>query len=388
MRDNKILSLCIAAMMLSACSSASANTNEISNTNTETTYDTTTVLYITEEYQNNKTEENRDSGNSTVVSGEIGEKSIVKIIETDDISFYISELYSDGAEANIENNTNMTVHWGSEYSIEKKENGEWYTIEPILDSIAWTMEQRGIAVGESVQKEKYCWDWLYGNLPVGDYRIIKAFSLYDDDKLKKHMNLAAEFSIEPTDEIKEIQQEVITDENTLQQETDIQDQENEIDSKTSSELVITNNSYEISEIEDVSFYVTKHYTNAAEICIENHSDEILYYGEPFFIEKKIDGEWYSIKPIEQIMWFMILKNIEVGSTLTYEIVWDDYYGILPNGEYRIIKEFSLGDYDSPNEEIYLAAEFTIDPTDETKEFQHIVISGDEFAETTLSEATD
>ena len=136
------------------------------------------------------------NNDGTVVPAEIGEKSIVKIAETDDISFYIAELYSDGAEAHIENNSDMTIHWGSEYNIEKKENDEWYTLEPVTDSYAWTMEQRGIADGESIQKEKYHWDWLYGDLPAGDYRIIKTFSLYNNDKLEKYINLAAEFSID------------------------------------------------------------------------------------------------------------------------------------------------------------------------------------------------
>lgn len=196
---NKILPLCIAALMVSGCSASAPaqDVNEISGTDTEIVSDTETTSDTS--VAPNTDEESQDSDDEAVVMAETGEKSEVKISETEDFSFYVTKHYTNGAEICIENNSDMTLHWGSEYSVEKLSEGEWHTLAPILDSYGWTMEQRGMGDGESVREETYCWDWLYGVLPEGDYRIIKSFSFSGDDGVPKRLNLAAEFSIEPTD---------------------------------------------------------------------------------------------------------------------------------------------------------------------------------------------
>lgn len=96
---------------------------------------------------------------------------------------------------------------------------------------------------------------------------------------------------------------------------------------------------------------------SATLILTNNSDKNFQYGNPYEIEIKKDGEWHKI-------------NVELNFTLPtfhllpkeskeIELNWENEYGKLSKGTYRIIKginyEYEEGKYKSFN----VAVEFTI-----------------------------
>jgi len=58
------------------------------------------------------------------------------------------------------------------YKIEKQVNNKWVEVETIIEDYAFT------SIGYSLDKNNEVkfvmdWDWLYGELPLGSYRILK-----------------------------------------------------------------------------------------------------------------------------------------------------------------------------------------------------------------------
>lgn len=66
------------------------------------------------------------------------------------------------------------LHTGSYYSLERRSEEEWIPVEMLPHdlNIAWTAEAWIIPTEDSVEWQVK-WDWLYGELPSGTYRIGK-----------------------------------------------------------------------------------------------------------------------------------------------------------------------------------------------------------------------
>jgi len=97
------------------------------------------------------------------------------------------------------------------------------------------------------------------------------------------------------------------------------------------------------------------------LLFTNETDKEGIYGDPFTLEKKIDGSWFEIPVIlEEYGFNDIGYNLPPNGESEWEVDWEWLYGPLDSGEYRIMKEISdfrePGDYD----EHYFAAPFTID----------------------------
>lgn len=89
--------------------------------------------------------------------------------------------------------------------------------------------------------------------------------------------------------------------------------------------------------------------------ISNQSETDLSYGRDYSLQQEKDGKWYQIEPKGEVAVTLELLWIPAGNTDTEEIGWEDAYGKLPAGNYRILKSFS------DNEKgYYLAGEFHIE----------------------------
>lgn len=78
--------------------------------------------------------------------------------------------------------------YGQEYRIDKKEYGYWNALEPITENYAWDL------IGYKVDKNNILelnqnWEWLYGELEDGEYRIVKSVTI-------PGMNENYDFSVE------------------------------------------------------------------------------------------------------------------------------------------------------------------------------------------------
>ena len=91
------------------------------------------------------------------------------------------------------------------------------------------------------------------------------------------------------------------------------------------------------------------------IIISDISEQENTYGEWFRIDKKTNGFWEELKPIDDNYVFTdIAYKIGENHQLEMNTDWSKLYGELEPGEYRLVKEI----YD--NGHTYLAVEFTIE----------------------------
>ena len=71
------------------------------------------------------------------------------------------------------------LQFGSHYTLQRQENGQWVDVEmlPQEHDIGWTMEAY-IIKRDDTTRQHIDWEWLYGALPTGHYRIGKTVSLF------------------------------------------------------------------------------------------------------------------------------------------------------------------------------------------------------------------
>lgn len=95
----------------------------------------------------------------------------------------------------------------------------------------------------------------------------------------------------------------------------------------------------------------------ATLVLKNDSDVDVIYGNPYEIEIKKDGKWHKI----QVMIDFTLPAYYLKSKETKEIElnWENGYGKLPKGDYRIIKSIDIEKEEEIFETFYISAEFTI-----------------------------
>ncbi len=96
---------------------------------------------------------------------------------------------------------------------------------------------------------------------------------------------------------------------------------------------------------------------SATLVLTNNSDKNFQYGNPYEIEIKKDGEWHKINV--ELNFTMPAFQLSARENKEIEINWENGYGKLSKGTYRIIKgidyEYEEGKYKSFN----IAVEFTI-----------------------------
>ena len=96
---------------------------------------------------------------------------------------------------------------------------------------------------------------------------------------------------------------------------------------------------------------------SATLILTNNSDKNFQYGTPYEIEIKKDGEWHKINV--ELSFTMPAFQLSARENNEIEINWENGYGKLAKGTYRIIKgidyEYEEGKYKSFN----IAVEFTI-----------------------------
>lgn len=90
------------------------------------------------------------------------------------------------------------------------------------------------------------------------------------------------------------------------------------------------------------------------LLIKNDSSLEIYFGSDFIIEKNEDNKWYSLDvctdfTAEEIV---LIPN----SSVEINILWENIYGVLEEGNYRILKEFTIGDITS-----FYSCEFSVLP---------------------------
>ena len=96
-------------------------------------------------------------------------------------------------------------------------------------------------------------------------------------------------------------------------------------------------------------------TNTGTTVIITDTNELPYsYGEAYKIQKLENNEWKDIKTKDGYVFNDLAYNTDKNGKLEMQINWNDLYGSLKSGEYKLSKE--IGDYDNPE---IISVEFEI-----------------------------
>ena len=96
---------------------------------------------------------------------------------------------------------------------------------------------------------------------------------------------------------------------------------------------------------------------SATLILTNNSDKNFQYGTPYEIEIKKDGEWHKINV--ELNFTMPAFQLSARENKEIEINWENGYGKLEKGTYRIIKEIDYEYEEEKYKSFNIAVEFTI-----------------------------
>ena len=105
-----------------------------------------------------------------------------------------SSVSSTGLTIVMSNRTDRSFSYGEFFSLDKKVNDNWVEV-PVIGS---GFDDPALHLNAKHTKEwDINWEWLYGELTKGDYRIIKeVFDSYEATGIYEVYPLAAEFVVE------------------------------------------------------------------------------------------------------------------------------------------------------------------------------------------------
>ena len=66
---------------------------------------------------------------------------------------------------------------GSDYKLIVLKDGTWEDVPTVIEDYGWDMIAYGVSK-KDVTEFEYDWEWLYGKLPAGTYRMVKGFIEY------------------------------------------------------------------------------------------------------------------------------------------------------------------------------------------------------------------
>ena len=92
--------------------------------------------------------------------------------EVENVSVSISNISLTGATITIKDTSITKYTYGEWYKLEKEIDGKWYEVNTKIENYGFN------SIGYNVDENNEVkfimdWEWLYGELPLGSYRIIK-----------------------------------------------------------------------------------------------------------------------------------------------------------------------------------------------------------------------
>ncbi|MCX4365665.1 MAG: hypothetical protein OSJ70_07830 [Bacilli bacterium] len=78
------------------------------------------------------------------------------------------------------------------------------------------------------------------------------------------------------------------------------------------------------------------------IVYKNNTDKYMSYGSEYFLEYKMFGDWFIIKPTDLFpVYNLMLYSVEPHSEKERLFKWEGTYGHLHKGKYRIVHDIVI-----------------------------------------------
>lgn len=98
-------------------------------------------------------------------------------------------------------------------------------------------------------------------------------------------------------------------------------------------------------------------TTSAIIVLTNNGSDDYKYDSSYLLEIKKDNEWHNINV--SLNFNLIAYELSPKENVEIEIKWENGYGTLESGEYRLVKNIDKELEDETYESFNIAIEFTI-----------------------------
>ena len=133
-----------------------------------------------------------------VISNVNTEMEIVEEEILENVTMTIKEgtLTKTGAIVIITDLSDDDNMYGEDFRIDKKENNEWKKLDVVVKG-NYGFHSIGYEVNEdNILEMKIDWNWLYGELDTGEYRLVKSASVSKDNSYLGDKYVYVEFIIE------------------------------------------------------------------------------------------------------------------------------------------------------------------------------------------------
>ncbi len=127
---------------------------------------------------------------------------------------------------------------------------------------------------------------------------------------------------------------------------------NEFDIGNKSDIKISQNDV-VMTIKDGTLKNT-----GATLVLTNNSDKNFQYGNPYEIQIKKNGEWHKINV--ELTFTLPAFSLKSKESKEIELNWENGYGKLSSGTYRIIKSIDYEKEEGNFETFNIAVEFNIE----------------------------
>lgn len=118
------------------------------------------------------------------------------------------------------------------------------------------------------------------------------------------------------------------------------------------------NEVPVNTLENVTMAMETFNSCEGDIEIVNQTDSEISTGEWYSIQRYEDGEWHRLDELIDGIWKEVEYHIPSGETAVFPTNWKIWFGELPSGQYRIVKEVYLH-LENRIDTYYLATEFKI-----------------------------
>ena len=97
------------------------------------------------------------------------------------------------------------------------------------------------------------------------------------------------------------------------------------------------NIYEQQTLDNVSINIDNVTPTGATLTIKDENENPYIYGEWYEIEKEVDSEWERLETINDLVFNDLGYKVDENNMVSFTMDWQDYYGTLEPGNYRLIK---------------------------------------------------
>lgn len=133
-----------------------------------------------------------DNGETGFVTSEYEEVNVFE-----GVTLFVKEgsITPAGLTLVFENAMEAEHIYGSFYCVERKDGDQWFALPYVIkQNVGWD-EMARILPAKGSSEETIDWEWLYGSLNQGEYRIVKELLVMQEAGDYKKYYLAAEFVI-------------------------------------------------------------------------------------------------------------------------------------------------------------------------------------------------